>query len=53
MIIQTKHDYHGDHWLGFERLTVVPIQTKMVRETILSRDELLWIKVCFSLNLES
>ncbi|EJD02621.1 Creatinase/aminopeptidase [Fomitiporia mediterranea MF3/22] len=42
--IQTRHGKQGETWLGFERLTVVPIQTKMVREAMLSRDEINWIK---------
>ena len=42
--VSTKHDFSGPIWLGFERLTVVPIQTKMVREAMLSKDEILWIK---------
>lgn len=51
--LQTKHAFQGDKWLGFERLAVVPIQTKMVRETMLSRDEIAWIKVCSNLSFTS
>ncbi|TFY78931.1 hypothetical protein EWM64_g5074, partial [Hericium alpestre] len=39
----TKHQYNGDVWLGFERLTCVPIQTKMVQEFLLSKEERQWI----------
>lgn len=42
--ITTKHEFNGAIWLGFERLTVVPIQTKMVRDAMLSKDELAWVK---------
>lgn len=31
-------------WFGFERLTMVPIQMKMVRASLLSKDERMWIK---------
>lgn len=31
-------------WYGFERLTMVPIQMKMVRASLLSKDERGWIK---------
>lgn len=43
--MQTKHEFNGDIWLGFERLTVVPIQTKMVKDTMLSKEERQWVKV--------
>ncbi|TDL21422.1 Creatinase/aminopeptidase [Rickenella mellea] len=42
--VRTKHEFNGPIWLGFERLTVVPIQTKMVKESLLSREEIAWIK---------
>lgn len=44
-LLQTKHEYQGPIWLGFERLTVVPIQTKMVKENLLSKEEIQWLKV--------
>ncbi|KAI0075847.1 Creatinase/aminopeptidase [Panus rudis PR-1116 ss-1] len=37
-------DPDGQRWLAFERLTCVPIQTKMVKENMLSKDEKQWIK---------
>ena len=37
---QTRLGDPSQVWLGFERLTVVPIQTKMVKETTLSKDEI-------------
>jgi Xaa-Pro aminopeptidase len=41
-----KQDENGkpQQWFGFERLTMVPIQTKMVRASLLSKDERQWIK---------
>ena len=45
--VRTKFDQDGD-WLGFERLTCVPIQTKMVKDALLTKEERQWIKVCRS-----
>ena len=54
--VHTKFDSDGD-WLGFERLTCVPIQTKMVKDALLTKEERQWIKVSLilvvSLNLPS
>ena len=47
--VQTKGQFNGDIWLGFERLTCVPIQTKMVKEVMLSKEERQWLKVGRSL----
>ena len=44
--LQTKHQFNGNIWLSFERLTCVPIQTKMVKVSMLSREEKEWLKVC-------
>jgi Xaa-Pro aminopeptidase len=44
--VQTKRAFGGDIWLGFERLTCVPIQTRMVSKSMLSKEEIRWIKVC-------
>ncbi|KAF7303097.1 Creatinase aminopeptidase [Mycena kentingensis (nom. inval.)] len=35
---------NGSIWYGFDRLTVVPIQTKMVNESMLSKEEKAWLK---------
>jgi hypothetical protein len=43
--VQTKRSFGGDIWLGFERLTCVPIQTKMALKSMLSKEEARWIKV--------
>jgi Xaa-Pro aminopeptidase len=37
--IQTKGEFNGDVWLGFERLTCVLIQTRMVIEGIFIKEE--------------
>lgn len=42
--VTTKHEFNGNIWLGFERLTCVPIQTKMVNPDVLSKEEKQWIK---------
>ncbi|KAJ3492177.1 hypothetical protein NLJ89_g11269 [Agrocybe chaxingu] len=41
---QTRGEFNGDVWLGFERFTCVPIQTKMVKESMLTKEEKQWIK---------
>jgi Xaa-Pro aminopeptidase len=46
--MRTKREFGGDIWLGFERLTCVPIQTKMVKEAMLSKEEKAWLKVSFT-----
>jgi hypothetical protein len=43
--VRTKGEFNGDIWLGFERLTCVPIQTRMVKENMLTKDEKQWLKV--------
>jgi hypothetical protein len=50
--LQTRMGFNGDVWLGFERLTCVPIQTKMVKESMLTKDEKQWIKVRLSFALQ-
>jgi len=42
--VKTKGEFNGNIWLGFERLTCVPIQTKMVKDTMLSKEEKQWLK---------
>lgn len=42
--VKTKHEFNGSIWLGFERLTCVPIQTKLVKESMLTKEEKTWIK---------
>lgn len=43
--VKTKGEFNGDIWLGFERLTCVPIQTKMVKDNMLTKEEKKWLKV--------
>ncbi|KAG9055938.1 hypothetical protein FS842_000759 [Serendipita sp. 407] len=42
--VVTKRQQDEDMWLGFERLTQAPIQLKMVRASMLTKDERQWIK---------
>jgi len=42
--VKTKGEFNGDVWLGFERFTCVPIQTRMVKENMLTKDEKQWLK---------
>jgi Xaa-Pro aminopeptidase len=42
--VRTKHLDPEQSWLGFERLTCVPIQTRMVLEHMLSKEEKDWIR---------
>ncbi|KAJ2975332.1 hypothetical protein NUW54_g11749 [Trametes sanguinea] len=43
--VHTKGSLNNNEtWLGFERLTCVPIQTKMVKEVMLSKEERQWLK---------
>ncbi|KAH6906528.1 aminopeptidase-P [Coprinopsis sp. MPI-PUGE-AT-0042] len=42
--VKTRGEFNGDIWLGFERLTCVPIQMKMVKESMLSKEEKAWLK---------
>ncbi|KZT56602.1 Creatinase/aminopeptidase [Calocera cornea HHB12733] len=42
--VETKGQFGGDIWLGFERFTQVPIQTKMVKEELLTKEERAWLK---------
>jgi len=42
--VQTKGQFGGNVWLGFERLTHVPIQTKMVKMELLTKEEKAWLK---------
>ena len=42
--VHTKHTDPDQSWLGFERLTCVPIQTRMVLEHMLSKEEKEWLR---------
>ncbi|KAG6819956.1 hypothetical protein H0H93_007095, partial [Arthromyces matolae] len=42
--VRTRGEFNGNIWLGFERLTCVPIQTRMVKESMLTKEEKAWLK---------
>ena len=42
---QTRGEFNGNVWLGFDRFTCVPIQTRMVKESMLTKEEKQWLKV--------
>ncbi|KAI0283706.1 Creatinase aminopeptidase [Russula aff. rugulosa BPL654] len=42
--VQTKHTDPDESWYGFERLTCVPIQTRMVLEHMLTKEEKEWLR---------
>ncbi|GAA5912693.1 aminopeptidase P family protein [Sporobolomyces salmoneus] len=42
--VDTRRGFGDKRWLGFERFTTVPIQTKMVDYSLLSREEMTWLK---------
>jgi Xaa-Pro aminopeptidase len=42
--VHTKHTDPDESWYGFERLTSVPIQTRMVLEHMLSKEEKEWLR---------
>ncbi|KAB5591306.1 X-Pro aminopeptidase [Ceratobasidium theobromae] len=42
--VETKGQFGGDIWLGFERFTCVPIQTRMVKMEMLTKEERRWLK---------
>ncbi|CAO3563271.1 unnamed protein product [Mortierella alpina] len=41
--VQTKHRFGGKAYYGFEHVTFVPIQTKMIERSLLSREEAEWL----------
>eukprot|EP00798_Chlamydomonas_sp_ICE-L_P002572 gene2572-30958_t len=41
--VDTPNRFGGISYLGFERLTLVPIQTKMMDSMILSEEEIAWV----------
>ncbi|KAL0574113.1 hypothetical protein V5O48_007846 [Marasmius crinis-equi] len=42
--VETKRSFNGNVWLGFERLTCVPIHTPMVKPSLLTTEEKRWLK---------
>jgi Xaa-Pro aminopeptidase len=43
--VKTKREFNPGTWLGFERITCVPIQTKMVDPKMLTDVEKHWLEV--------
>jgi len=41
--VQTKHRFGGKAYYGFEHVTFVPIQTKMIERSLLSKEEAEWL----------
>lgn len=41
--IKTAKNFGGTGYLGFEHVTMVPIQTKMILRQLLDRDEISWV----------
>ncbi|KAI1317885.1 hypothetical protein EDD11_007547 [Mortierella claussenii] len=50
--VETRHQFGGKGYLGFEHVTFVPIQTRMMERELLSKQEIEWInryhKECFA-----
>jgi len=42
--VETKGEFGGNCWLGFERFTQVPIQSKMIKASLLNMEEKNWVK---------
>ncbi|KDR67798.1 hypothetical protein GALMADRAFT_257642 [Galerina marginata CBS 339.88] len=42
--VKTRGEFNGDVWLGFDRFTCVPIQTRMVKDSMLTKEEKQWLK---------
>ncbi|KAL0574111.1 hypothetical protein V5O48_007844 [Marasmius crinis-equi] len=42
--VKTKRGSNGDIWLGFERLTQVPIDARLVKKELLTVEEKRWLK---------
>jgi Xaa-Pro aminopeptidase len=43
MATQTRYDW-GGQWLGFERVTRVPIQTSLVDLDLMSKEQTRWLR---------
>jgi len=41
---KTKGQFQGDVWLRFHRFTQVPIQVKMIKASLLSKEERAWVR---------
>jgi Xaa-Pro aminopeptidase len=41
--VETKHKFGDKTFLGFEHITFVPIQTKLIDTSLLTKDEIDWV----------
>ncbi|KAJ7741116.1 peptidase M24, structural domain-containing protein [Mycena metata] len=41
---KTYRDFGGDIWMGFDRCTMIPIQSKLVEFSLLTKEEKAWLK---------
>ncbi|KAJ7044669.1 peptidase M24, structural domain-containing protein [Mycena alexandri] len=41
---KTRREFGGDIWMGFDRCTMVPIQSKLVDFSLLTKEEKAWLK---------
>ncbi|KAK7062036.1 Xaa-Pro aminopeptidase [Favolaschia claudopus] len=41
---KTRQEFGGDIWMGFDRCTMIPIQSKLVDFSLLSKEEKAWLK---------
>ncbi|KAF7352491.1 Xaa-Pro aminopeptidase [Mycena venus] len=48
---KTRREFGGDIWMGFDRCTMVPIQSKLVDFSLLTKEEKAWLeahnKLCY------
>lgn len=51
--VETKGEFGGKIWLGFDRFTMVPIQTKMIKVDMLTKEERAWVRAHNSLVRQS
>ncbi|KAJ6515533.1 peptidase M24, structural domain-containing protein [Mycena sanguinolenta] len=49
---KTLREFNGDIWMGFDRCTMVPIQSKLVDFSLLTKEEKAWLdahnKLCYA-----
>ncbi|ORY29687.1 peptidase M24, structural domain-containing protein [Naematelia encephala] len=41
--VQTMYQFNGDNWLGWERVTQVPIATNLIEWSLMSKEEIRWL----------
>lgn len=41
--VKTLHNFGGAKYFGFEHITMVPIQTKLIDTTLMSPAEIAWV----------